>query len=67
MRINSLYILGILLTLSTAGCSTAYMMMENGRVNACESLHGQERSECLDRARMPYEKYEEERTEALSH
>ena len=66
MQIKLLYILGILLALSTTGCSAIwYEIMENGRVHACEPLHGQERNECLERARMPYEKYEQERTEAL--
>ena len=64
-RADLLYIAGILLTLSTAGCSIAYDMMENGRISACESLRGQERTECLDSATMPYEEYEQEREKAL--
>ncbi|XOF32489.1 MAG: hypothetical protein ACL93V_10630 [Candidatus Electrothrix sp. YB6] len=66
MQVSLLYILSILLTLNLTGCSaTWYDLMENGRVAACEPLHGQERNECLERARIPYEKYEQERTEAL--
>lgn len=66
MKINKLSMLGLLFILNISGCSsTWYGMMENGRIDACESLHGQEREECLGAAAMPYERYERERAEAL--
>ena len=65
MRTNLLYIAAILLALSAAGCSTAYYMMEIGRVRACESLRGRERTECIEQATMSYEEYEQEREKAL--
>lgn len=66
MKINTLSMLGLLFILSISGCSsTWYGMMENGRIDACESLHGQEREECLGAAAMSYERYERERAEAL--
>ena len=65
MQNNLLYIAGILLILSIAGCSVAYDMMENGRVKDCESAYGADRAECLDLATMPYEEYEQERERAL--
>ena len=67
MRINLLHISGIILALSITGCTaTWYEMMEEGRVAACESLHGQEREECLEQARMPYQEYQQRRDEALA-
>lgn len=65
MRTKLLYIAGILLALSTAGCSIAYDMMENGRVRDCESAYGPDHAECLDLATMPYEEYEQAREKAL--
>ncbi len=65
MRINLLYIAGILLALGTTGCSIAYDMMENSRVEDCESAYGADRGECLGLATMPYEEYEQEREKAL--
>ncbi|WLE98201.1 MAG: hypothetical protein QTN59_05050 [Candidatus Electrothrix communis] len=66
MKINKLSALGLLLVLHISGCSSIwYEVMENGRIDACESLRGQEREECLEEATMPYERYEQERAEAL--
>lgn len=60
-------LLSVLAAVTSTGCTaTWYEMMENGRVVACEPLHGQERAECLDQARMPYGAYEQEREQALS-
>ena len=39
--------------------------MENGRVAACEPLHGQERAECLAQAKKSWDAYEQERQEVL--
>ncbi|MCI5130016.1 MAG: hypothetical protein D3904_00475 [Candidatus Electrothrix sp. EH2] len=61
MRIKLLYITVLLLALSGTGCSTAYDMMEIARVKDCESLRGQEHTECLEQAIMPYEEYKQER------
>ena len=66
MKINKLSALGLLLVLNISGCSSIwYGVMENGRIDACESLHGQEREECLEEATMPHERYQRERAEAL--
>lgn len=67
MRINLLHLSAVLAALSIAGCasSTWYELMENGRVLSCDSLHGQERDECLEQAKMPYEQYEQERKRAV--
>ncbi|RWX44845.1 hypothetical protein H206_01277 [Candidatus Electrothrix aarhusensis] len=68
MKINKLSILILVFILNISGCSsTWYGMMENGRIDACESLHGQEREECLEEATIPYERYERERAEALGY
>ena len=63
LRINLLHLSVVLAALSISGCasSTWYEMMENGRVLSCDSLHGQERDECLEQARMSYKQYEQER------
>jgi hypothetical protein len=66
MSINHLYALGVLAALSIAGCApTWYDIMENGRVAACEPLHGQERADCLAQAKKSWDAYEQERREVL--
>ena len=66
MSINPLYALGVLAALSMTGCApTWYDIMENGRVAACEPLHGQERADCLAQAEKSWEAYEQERQEVL--
>ena len=66
MRTILLSGLGALAALSMAGCApTWYDIMENGRVAACEPLHGQERADCLAQAKKSWEEYDQERQEAL--
>lgn len=67
MRIKPSHLLFLLTALNITGCApTLYEMMENGRTLACDSLHGQEREECLMQARKSYDEYEREREEAIS-
>lgn len=68
MRASLLSGLAALAALSMAGCApTWYDSMENGRVAACEPLHGQEqeRADCLAQAKKSWEEYDQERQEAL--
>jgi len=52
--------------LSMTGCAEfVYNSMHYERVSECESLHGQEREDCLVQAQKAYEKYESEREEEI--
>jgi hypothetical protein len=52
--------------LSMTGCAEfVYNSMHYKRVSECDSLHGQEREDCLVQAQKAYERYEVERDEAI--